>query len=1125
MTVWINEFHYDNASTDVGEFIELAGLAGTSLFGWSIVLYNGSNGTAYNTVSLDSLTFSDESNGYGTDIIEFPSNGLQNGSPDGIALVDDNGAVVEFISYEGSLTAVDGPAAGLTSTDIGVEESFSTPIGFSLQRTGNGTSAGDFTWAAAATETRDTINTGQTFGTAAAGSVWINEFHYDNASTDVGEFIELAGNAGIDLTGWSLVLYNGSNGSVYNTVALSGVLADQSNGFGTSVVTFPSNGLQNGSPDGIALVDDTGSVVEFISYEGSFTAVGGPADGLTSTDIGVAESSSTPAGFSLQLTGTGTESSDFTWAAASAETPNDTNTGQTFGDGSGGGGGGGGTGTPTGNVFINEFHYDNDGADTGEFIELAGEAGIDLTGWSLVLYNGNGGAAYNTVPLSGLLTDESDGFGFAVFEIAGIQNGSPDGIALVDGNGDVIEFLSYEGTLTAVDGPAAGLTSTDVGVAETGSTEVGFSLQRTGTGDEAADFTFAEASAETKGEVNTGQSFGDVIPPVDFVAIYDIQGKAHTSPFLGQEVRTTGIVTAVDSNGFYVQDATGDGDFETSDALFVFTSSSPGVSVGDAVEVTGFVSEFFPGGASTGNLSTTQIANPSSVTVQSSGNALPDAVIIGTDGRLLPTQNIDDDAFAEYDPTNDGIDFWESLEGMYVTATDLVAVAATNNFGEIFAVTDPDSFDTSPTYDLVQGRIELLEARAHLIPAIASYIEQLEAFAETLAPVGLTTLSDRGTLNISPDDFNPEKIQIDEDSGVFDFDFPTVNVGAELGDVTGVISYSFGNFEIIPTQEMSVTASDLQQEVTDISGGLNELSFASYNVLNLDPNDSDGDTDVADGRFASIATDITVNMGSPYIIALQEVQDSSGSANDGVVSASDTLDLLTQEIYEQSGIQYEWIDNTFIGDLTSGGQPGGNIRTAYLYNPAYVTLDEESVDTISGQGTGEAFEGARLPLVAAFEFAGETFTFVNVHFSSKGGSAPIMGVQQDFAARQEDVTVNGSLDERQLQATAVADYVAELDNVVVLGDFNEFEFVSPVAIIEDAGLTNLTNTLDEDERYSFIFQGNSQSLDHILISDALAADATFDVVHLNSEFASTDDRSSDHDPLVASLLVDEFLIG
>lgn len=167
----------------------------------------------------------------------------------------------------------------------------------------------------------------------AEGSVFINEIHYDNAGTDTGEALEVAGPAGTDLTGWSLVLYNGSNGSLYDTRSLSGAIPDQQDGFGTLAFSYPVNGIQNGAPDGIALVDGAGSVRQFLSYEGAFTAVGGPADGLPSTDIGVAEVGSDPAGQSLGLAGTGDAYGDFTWAGPSAASFGMINPGQRFGVG------------------------------------------------------------------------------------------------------------------------------------------------------------------------------------------------------------------------------------------------------------------------------------------------------------------------------------------------------------------------------------------------------------------------------------------------------------------------------------------------------------------------------------------------------------------------------------------------------------------------------------------------------------------------------------------------------------------------------------------------------------------------------------------------------------------------
>ena len=243
-----------------------------------------------------------------------------------------------------------------------------------------------------------------------------------------------------------------------------------------------------------------------------------------------------------------------------------------------------------------------------------------------------------------------------------------------------------------------------------------------------------------------------------------------------------------------------------------------------------------------------------------------------------------------------------------------------------------------------------------------------------------------------------------------------------------------------------------------------------------------------------------------------------------------------EAIAAAGGPTYAFIDNTFIGNNVSGGQPGGNIRTAFLYNPARVS-QVGAAQTIGDQAAGSPFNGARLPLVASFDFNGETVTVVDNHFSSKGGSGPILGIERDFAVRQEDPTVNGSLDERREQAQAVNDFVDGVlstnpeSNIVVLGDMNEFEFISPLQILSgtifstnggqdtapggDTVLTNLIESILEDERYSFIFQGNSQQLDHVLVSDSLLGDAEIDIVHVITEFAESDMRASDHDPVLA----------
>ncbi|MEN1940142.1 endonuclease [Luteimonas sp. MJ246] len=167
----------------------------------------------------------------------------------------------------------------------------------------------------------------------AQAEVFINEIHYDNVDTDVGEAIEVVGSAGESLAGYQIVLYNGSNGSSYDTDTLSeGSLATCGGKVRFATIEYPENGLQNGAPDGIALVDPQGNVVQFLSYEGVMVASNGPAAGMSSTDIGVMQPNSTPIGQSLQLGGTGNVSADFTWAEAASQTFGACNNDQSFGE-------------------------------------------------------------------------------------------------------------------------------------------------------------------------------------------------------------------------------------------------------------------------------------------------------------------------------------------------------------------------------------------------------------------------------------------------------------------------------------------------------------------------------------------------------------------------------------------------------------------------------------------------------------------------------------------------------------------------------------------------------------------------------------------------------------------------
>lgn len=600
-------------------------------------------------------------------------------------------------------------------------------------------------------------------------------------------------------------------------------------------------------------------------------------------------------------------------------------------------------------------------------------------------------------------------------------------------------------------------------------------------------------------------------------AIYTIQGSGHTSSLVGQFATTTGVVTAVDSNGFYLQDATGDGNAATSDGIFVFTSSAPSVSVGDAAGVSGVVGEFVPSGAARGFLSVTQIDARGSVggavTDLGAGVAVAPTVIGGPGGLLPPTEDIVAGAL-----------FYESLEGMLVTIANPIAVAATNNFGEIFTVVDADndpSNGVNATGLTPRGTI-LIEGGA----------------------------SDLGDTNTVGGDFNPERIQIDDDSGVLaGFVTPDVDAGARLSSVTGVVSYNFGNYEVIATQAYTVTQeSTLEKETTALTGSEDRLTVASYNAENLDPNDGAG-------RFNVIAGEIINNLKAPDIITLQEIQDNDGATNSAVTSASVTLQMMVDAINTAGGPQYAFIDNPFIGDDKNGGEPGGNIRTAYLYRTDRVDFIEGSLRTIGADGSAisdpagntaqqtdatNPFFGSRPPLVATFEFNGQDVTIVNNHWSSKGGSGALFGSEQP--------PFDGSEVQRAAQAQAVNNFVDGLlaqdakAKVIVAGDLNEFPFEEPISVVKGTGslsnytvpggsagdpfnatgtftpggtqvLNDLLELLPENEQYDYVFDGNAQTLDHMLVTGSLQEGAQFDVVRINAEFA---DQTSDHDPLVAS---------
>jgi predicted extracellular nuclease len=836
-------------------------------------------------------------------------------------------------------------------------------------------------------------------------NVFINEIHYDNSSTDVGEAIEIAGVAGTDLAGYKLVLYNGTNtpgaAPVYNTLTLSGVIDDESNGYGALSFAYPVNGIQNGAQDGIALISPDGTVIQFLSYGGVITAAAGtPAAGMTSTDIGVSESPAPGVGFSLQLTGTGSTYGDFTWQNPADDSFGDLNSGQSF---------------------------------------------LPATGTSHIRIDDASVAEGNSGTTNMVFTVHRSGGQSAAASVA--------------------YTVTLDGTADSTDlGAAAVLSGTvSFGIGEFTKTII-VPIQGDTTGERNETFTVTLGGTTGDAVVDRGTATGTITndDPLPLL-IGEIQGEGHSSAYVGQTVIASGIVTAVDSNGFYMQDS-GDGNTGTSDGIFVFTSTAPTVAVGDAVEATGAVAEFL---GAAGSLTVTQI-NLSSVAIGTHLNALPTAILIGEGGVLPPANWIDDDGLTSYDPTVDGIDFWESMEGMRVTIDNPLVVSNTTSFGE------------------------------------TDVVASLGA--------GATGVNDRGGITISPNgtgepaDYNPEKIQIDDDSGVFAGFNPAYSIGDHLSSVTGVLNYGFANYEVIVTEAVTLTTDvTLEREETDLQGDANHLSIATFNVENLD---------ASDNKYDILAGNIVYSLRAPDIIALQEIQDADGAGGGSDLSGAATAQGLIDAIFAESGLQYGYIEIAPATAGSTGGEPGGNIRNGYLYNLDRVSYVAGSAELI----TGAAYNGSRNPLVATWGFQGQQIITINVHSTSRGGSEELWGGSQPPADAGDAA--------RTAQAAGIKAYINDhlaTDpnlNIAVLGDWNGFYFENAQTQLTDplqgGVLTNLNTLLPEEERYSYVFNGNAQQIDNILVTGNLLSGAQYDAVHINAQFAAAG-RATDHDPQVALL--------
>jgi hypothetical protein len=752
------------------------------------------------------------------------------------------------------------------------------------------------------------------------------------------------------------------------------------------------------------------------------------------------------------------------------------------------------TGDP---VLINEVLASHSGTDDTEFVELFGTPGLSLEGLSVIVVEGDEGGSTNQIDFRydfgpgnaigangffllgncggldafyGAVPDasiESNSFENSSATFALVETGSLSGGVGSLINGEVVRDAvglldSGAADTVAFGAPAIG---PDGSFFPAGARRIADGVDT----DAAGDWVISSFSLPGDNTPTGGGADGCVTPVFD-LTIPEIQGDGLFSPYGGEMATTTGIVTLITANGrdMWIQDPAGDGDPATSDGIFVDDRDrlDPAPQVGDLILVTAEVEDQQFGNA----LPRTRLNNPDPDTFEilSSGNPLPRAVRLSD----LPNESI-----------AEGIEFWSSLEGMLVFARNGNVVAATSGFGEFGFLTRIDSRRGS------------------------GYVfRHRQIFLRELAP---------GVI-----DYNPERILVDDASVN---DAIQTRPGDKVVSLTGVVDYTFGAYKLQPVDWNIRTKALPREPVSRRTGRTGDTTITTFNVENLfdlvlNPdkgNEDAGSTPTPDElniQLTKLATAIGSELRLPEIIVTQEGE------NEEIVQA------LGDKVNAWYGTDY-----VSVGEETSDAR---GIEVGFLYDADRVTLLDyyqlSGADVEAAYGPDSPSPG-REPLYGMFEIEGEIVHIVGVHFKSKGGDDPPFGLSFNRITEVQ----------RKLQAQVVRDFVdseifsADPDALVmVAGDMNDFQFGEPgeglnhtVAIVEGVGggvpLKSLLYREQRADRFTFIFDGNSQVLDHILVSPTLWKKLVgVDFLHFNASYpaavgddGSTAIRASDHDPI------------
>ncbi|MDR4516506.1 MAG: ExeM/NucH family extracellular endonuclease [Nitrosomonas sp.] len=795
------------------------------------------------------------------------------------------------------------------------------------------------------------------------------------------------------------------------------------------------------------------------------------------------------------------------------------------------------------NIAINEIRIDQPGADADEYFELYGNANASLDGFYYIVIGdgtGGGGVVENVTDLSGLTLDANGLFVAAesAFALGAANLTTPlnfensDNVThllvkdFTGANGDDLD-TNDDGVLDAT--PWSTIADSVAMIQTIGSGDQVYSTTQAGpdgafvpghiyrSPDGAGDFQIGQFDViggnDTPGQANF---VTPPPPPAELTAIYTIQGSGDASPLINQSVTIEGIVTGdfqnIDAdnsrnlNGFYVQEAVGDGDSATSDGIFVFDPTQiQDVNPGDKVRITGTVSEFF----GETQVEATGIEIIGAGTINPVNVSLPTVdVITNSDGTLIANL--------------------EPYEGMLVTFNQALTISEFFNydrFGEIRLTEGDRPFQFTQIFD----------------PSVTGNQSYLESIA------GRTIALDDGLSIQNPDPLpypSPEFSDANHFRG-----------GDTIMDLTGNVRFSRGSggsgdeiFRIMPTEDPVVTSVNERPLAPDNVGG--SLKVASMNVLNYfttidlpgnttangsDPRGADNQGEFLRQTEKLVTTIIDMDADVLGLVELENDFQPGSSGN--------AIEFLVNQLNARLGANvYDWVNpgQQFV-DVSDAISVGAIYKTASVNiapgtTPAILT-DSNLPAGFEGMTIFDGPSTNRAPLAVTFEeqSTGEWFTIAVNHFKSKGSVFDSANADiGDGQGNNNPLRVKAA---DALDAWLSSDPTNSGDNdFLILGDLNAYAKEDPVTTLEAAGFTNLASHFSTETPYSYLFDGQLGTLDYALSNSSLTSQITgatewhinadeADLLDYNLDFGRNPDlfngfnpfRTSDHDPIILGM--------